>query len=145
MLSVVLLPMAILIGMTGNVFLITVNNFIEAKETRSALSFSWVISINHASLSCEFNVSYSNYYIATSLAPVSILKRGTIQWFNVKCRLDKFKILKVFEIQDIWFCYFVNGIVWRKKGVLWNPIRMRQNFNIDVFSYRKHGTQLSTI
>lgn len=125
--------MAILIGMTGNVFLITVNNFIEAKETRSALSFSWVISINHASLSCELNVSYSNYYIATSLAPVSILKRGTIEWFNVKCRLDKFKILKVFEIQDIWFCYFVNGIVWRKKGVLCNPIRMRQNFNIDVF------------
>lgn len=125
--------MAILIGMTGNVFLITVNNFIEAKETRSALSFSWVISINHASLSCELNVSYSNYYIATSLAPVSILKRRTIEWFNVKCRLDKFKILKVFEIQDIWFCYFVNGIVWRKKGVLCNPIRMRQNVNIDVF------------
>ena len=40
MLSVVLLPMAILVGMTGNVFLATVSNYIESKDTRSALSFS---------------------------------------------------------------------------------------------------------
>ncbi|XP_062573854.1 uncharacterized protein LOC134235721 [Saccostrea cucullata] len=40
MLSVVLLPMAILVGMTGNVFVSTIRNFIEAKDTRDALFFS---------------------------------------------------------------------------------------------------------
>ncbi|XP_062592346.1 uncharacterized protein LOC134253775 [Saccostrea cucullata] len=40
MLSVALLPMAVLVGMTGNVFVSTIQNFMEAKETRDVLFFS---------------------------------------------------------------------------------------------------------
>lgn len=119
MLSVVLLPMAILIGMTGNVFLITVKNFIEAKETRSALSFSWV-QIWHCNLILNAsNQMYLNIRIVSRYQSCSCIHSYMRDYTMTKVKFCSYKfklLLKIVSKPSI-FCrkmaYIFNCMTYR--------------------------------